>query len=125
MDDLQLEENFAEFEKQQDKSLDNCPSCGSSSDNFIVQNNEGVQICRDCGTHISNTLISMKQEWTNGADNGIERCSTITDPLLVKQSKSTWVSGLPYSMIKNHMFHNFFAHKEQGLFDMYKTIDKI
>ena len=135
MDSINTEEIFAEFEKQQENDINNtsekdeliekCPSCNGSSDDFIAQSSEGAQICSNCGTHISDTLISMKQEWTNGAENGIERCSTTTDPLLVNQSKSTWISGLPYSMIKNHMFHNFYAHKEQGLHDMYKTIDKI
>jgi len=119
---------FAEFEKYNNnnkKEQENCTFCDASSDKFISRSSEGAQICSDCGTHISDTLISMKQEWTNGAENCVERCSTTTDPLLVHQSKSTWLSGVPYSMIKNHMFHNFYAHKEQGLHEMYKTIDKI
>jgi len=118
---------FAEFDNypEDKEDTDKCPHCKGSNKDFIVKSNEGAQICRNCGTHISDTLISMKQEWTNGDESGIERCSTTIDPLLVHQSKSTWWSGIPYNMIKNHMFHNFYVHKEQGLIDLYNMIDKI
>lgn len=116
---------FKEFKQIEEKKEIKCPSCGGSSDNFIIQSSEGVQLCKNCGTHISDVLISEKQEWTNGAENSFERCSTVADKLLSKQSKSTWITGLPSHMIRTHMFHNFYPNKEQGVLNMYHEIDKI
>lgn len=119
---MDTQDLFAEFDKLDDKVKEKCPSCGGTSDNFITKSNEGAQICSNCGTHVSDTLISMKQEWS---ETGLERCSTVIDPLLVSQSRSVWITGVPYNMIKTHMYHNFYVYKEQGLYDMYKIVDKI
>ena len=119
---MDTQDLFAEFDNLDNKVNEKCPSCGGTSDDFITKSNEGAQICSNCGTHVSNTLISMKQEWS---ETGLERCSTIIDPLLVNQSRSVWITGIPYNMMKTHLYHNFYAYKEQGLYDMYKIIDKL
>lgn len=114
--------NSNKSSKIQEKS---CPSCGATKENFIIESGEGAQICNRCGTHVSDILISMKQEWTNGSESSMERCSTITDKLLENQSKSTWISNVSANMRLNHMIHNVYQQREPKLYSMYSLVDKI
>jgi transcription initiation factor TFIIIB Brf1 subunit/transcription initiation factor TFIIB len=107
-------------EEKKEKLEEYCPSCHADSSNFTNVINEGATVCKKCGTYVSNILLSAKSDWQDINDS-----SCIINPLLVKQSQTILLVGVPYWIRKNHDYCNVYSHGEQGLNELYRTIDKI
>jgi len=121
----EISDDFSVFDSQ-NKNVPRCTSCKST--NLFPDYKQGIEYCQDCGTHQSNTILSMSPEWKNGSDTAnstLNRCNCIVDPLLKKMSLSTRLIGVPRHIGLVHSWQTLYSYKEHSLSKTFKKMEKI
>lgn len=121
------DDDFAVFKKQHKKSKTTCKVC--NSENIEADFKQGITYCVECGTHQSDTIISLSPEWKSSSDaNGnstLNRCNCVIDPLLKKMSMSTRLIGVPRHISLVHSWHTLYSYKEHSLSKVFRKMEKI
>ena len=120
-----VSDDFSVFNSQE-KNKPKCKACNST--NLFPDYQQGIEYCEDCGTHQSNTILSMSPEWKNGSDttsSTLNRCNCVIDPLLKKMSLSTRLIGVPRHIGLVHSWHTLYSYKEHSLSKAFKKMDKV
>lgn len=118
-------DDFSVFDTKP-KEIPKCISC--KSEKLFPDQKQGIVYCEDCGTHQSNTIITMSPEWKNGSDgvgSTLNRCNCVIDPLLKKMSLTTRLIGVPRHISLVHKWHTLYSYKEHSLSKVFKKMQKV